>query len=131
MDTFIKTTAGILITLLLCLILSKQGKEFSLLLTVAACSMVAIIIVTFLKPVINFIKELEELGQLDNGMVKIILKSVGIGLLTEITGLICVDIGNASLGKVLQILASVVILWMSIPLFENLIELIKEILQSI
>ena len=131
MDTFIKTTAGILITLLLCLILSKQGKEFSLLLTVAACSMVAIIIVTFLKPVINFIKELEELGQLDNGMVKIILKSVGIGLLTEITGLICVDIGNASLGKVSQILASVVILWMSIPLFENLIELIKEILQSI
>jgi hypothetical protein len=42
--------------------------------------------------------------------------------------MVCADAGNASLGKVLQILASAVILWLSLPVFTALIELIQKIL---
>ena len=128
MDVFLKAAAGTLIALILYLILMKTGKEFSLLLTVAVVCMMAGITVVFLQPVIEFIQKLIAVGQFDSDMLEIVLKAVGIGLLAEITGLICTDAGNASLGKILQILASVVILWLSIPLFTSLIDLVEDIL---
>lgn len=131
MELFMKATAGALITMILYLILLKGGKEYSLLLTVAAVCMIAVIAFTFLKPVIDFIGKLISLGQFDSEMVKIVFRSVGIGLLAEIAGLICADAGNASLGKILQILACAVILWMSIPLFTSLVDLVEEIMVAI
>lgn len=131
MDVFIKVTAGILVTLVLYLILAKQEKDLSTLLTVAVCCMVAAAAVSYLEPVIRFFHNLQELGGLDPEMLSVILRAVGIGLLAEITGSICTDAGNAALGKTLQILASAVILWMSVPYFTSLITLVEEILVSV
>ena len=131
MELFIKAAAGALITMILYLILAKAGKEYAILLTIAAVCIIAGIIITFLEPVIDFIQKLISLGQFDSEMIRIIFRSVGIGLLAEIAGLICGDAGNASLGKILQILASAVILWMSIPLFSGLLELVEKIMVAI
>jgi len=131
MDMFIKAVAGILITVVLCLTLAKQGRDISLLLSVFVCCAVIAVALTYLKPVIDFIRRLQTLGQLDGDMMEILLKAVGIGLLAEITGLMCADAGNASLGKGLQILASCVILWISIPMLESLLELIDNLLGAI
>lgn len=131
MDDFLKVTAGIMIALLLYLILSKQGKDFAILLTVAVCCMVVVIAASFLEPILDFADKLISLGNFDTNVLQILLKSVGIGLLTEVTSLICSDAGNASLGKALQILASVVILWLAIPLFAALIDTVEEILVAL
>lgn len=131
MDTFLKAAGGVLITVVLGLALAKQGKDISLLLTIAVCAMVVAAAATYLEPVIDFFQRLEDVGKLDGGMLQTLVKIVGIGLLAEITGLICTDAGNASLGKSIQILASAVILWMSIPLLTALLELLEEILGAI
>lgn len=131
MDVFIKAASGVLIALVLYLVLAKQGKDISTILTVAVCCMIAAAAVNYLEPVISFFKNLQTVGQLDHEMLNIILKSVGIGVLAEITCLICNDAGNAALGKTLQILAAAVVLWMSVPLFTSLIELVEEILVSV
>lgn len=131
MDIFIKAAGGVLVALVLHLILAKQGRDISLLLTIAVCCMVASSAVSYLGPVIVFFEKLQTLGQIDSGMLEIILKAVGIGLLSEITCLICTDAGNAALGKTLQLLASAVILWMSVPLFNSLISLVEEVLGSV
>ena len=49
----------------------------------------------------------------------------------EITSLICTDAGNAALGKSVQILATCGILWLSIPLFTSLIDLLNKILGEV
>ncbi len=131
MDLFIKATAGAVVALILYLILAKSGKEYGILVTVAACCMIVYGAVMSLHPVLEFVQKLMTLGKFDPQMLGIVLKSVGIGLLTEIVGLICADAGNAALGKVLQILASAVILWLSLPLFTSLITMVEEILVSI
>ena len=131
MNVFVKAAAGVLVALILHLILTRQGKDFSVLLTVAVCCMMAAAAMEHLEPVIAFFEKLQTLGQLDSSMMTIILRAVGIGLLAEIVGLVCSDAGNAALGKTLQILASAVILWMSVPLFTSLIELVEEILVSV
>lgn len=131
MDVFLKTAAGILITIVLGLTLAKQGKDVSVLLTIVVCCMVVTAAITYLRPVVDFFERLESIGQLDSGMLTILLKAVGIGLLAEVTGLICADAGNAALGKTLQIFAAAVILWMSIPLLTSLIDLVEEILGEV
>lgn len=131
MDNFLKIAAGVLVILVLYLILNKQGKDFSVLLTIAGCCLIMASAVTFFQPVITFVEKLESLGNFNPDILQIMLKSVGIGLLTEVVSLICADAGNSSMAKSLQILASVVILWLAIPLFSSLIDLIQEILVAI
>lgn len=131
MDIFLKATCGVLITLVLFLVISKQSKDMSLLLTVVVCCMVSITAVQHLQPVVAFFEKLQSIGQLDPTLVSIVVRSVGIGILSEIAGLLCADAGNTALGKSLQILACSVVLCMSVPLFTKVIELIEEILVSI
>lgn len=131
MNTFLKALAGALIALVLYLILTKQNKDISVLLTVIVCCMIAAAALRYLEPVFAFFDKLETIGKLDSDMLQALFKAVGIGMLAEITGLICTDAGNAALGKTIQILAACTILWLSVPLFTGLIELVEEILVSI
>ena len=131
MDIFLKATCGVLITLVLFLVISKQSKDLSILLTIVVCCMVSVTAVQHLQPVVAFFEKLQSIGRLDPTLVSIVVRSVGIGLLSEIAGLLCADAGNAALGKSLQILACSVVLCMSVPLFTKVIELIEEILISI
>ena len=131
MDVFLKASAGVLVSVVFVLILSKQGKDLSVLLIVAVCCMVASCAFAYLQPVKLFLARLLTIGQLESDTLSILLKSVGIGVVAEISCLICNDAGNAALGKTLQFLASAVILWLAIPLLNELIALIDDILGAI
>lgn len=128
MDVFLKTIAGVFFTLILIVTTAKQGKDISAILSIGACCMVGVIALSYLKPVIDFLQILQEKTGIDGAYLRVLLKGVAIALLGEITGLICTDAGNSSLGKVVQILASTAILYLSIPLLERLVALIEEVL---
>lgn len=131
MDIFLKTVAGIITALVLWITLNRQGKDHAVLLTVAVCAMVVTVGITFLQPVVAFLRKVQAIGELDEDLVSVVLKAVGIGLIGEITVLICKDAGNESMGKALQILTTMVILRISVPVFEKLLLLLERILGSI
>ena len=78
-----------------------------------------------------FAENLQSVSQLDSDYLAILLKVVGIGFLAEIAALVCTDAGNATMGKVLQMLSSCVIMWLSLPLLNGLLELVQDILGEI
>lgn len=127
MDPFWKAAALALIAGVLSLTLKNQDKEYGLLLSIAACLMVTAITVTYLKPVYAFLKELETLGDLRGDMLAILIKALGVGLASEIASMICTDAGNASLTKAIQLLGGAVILYLSVPMFSALMDLIQKI----
>lgn len=131
MDLFIKSTAGVLLALVFYLTLSKFEKNYSLILTVFVCALILIAALSMLEPVIDFLKQLQTLGNLDDDTVKIVFKVIGIGLLAEIVGLICKDVGNDAMGKTLNVLAAVLMLRLSVPLLNQMIVLIKTVLNKI
>ncbi len=130
MDIFLKAVGGVIVTLIIYIVLSKQNKDMSTVLTVAVCSIVAIAALNTLSPIIEFIEKLQALGKIDNSFLKIIFRAVGIGILSEITTLICNDAGNGAMGKALQLLGGAVVICISVPLFQKLIELIEELIVS-
>lgn len=131
MQIYIKAIAGVLISLVLILLLEKQEKYIGMLLALLISCFLISSCVQFFQPVISFIQRLRIAGHLNSDLYTIIFKAVGIGLLGEITTLICVDTGNAAIGKALQFLTTGMILWLSLPLFTALIELIEKILVDI
>ena len=64
-------------------------------------------------------------------MVKILMKVTGIGILTEITVLLCADSGNSSLGQSLRTLSTGVILWLALPIFQAMLDLVQSILEGL
>ncbi len=131
MSDYLKAVAGVLIALILWISLGRQNKDYSTLLALAVCIMIISVAANFLQALMQFVKEIQQLGNLDSGLVSIVLKSVGIGVVGEICTLICKDAGNESLGKALQFLTAAVVLWISIPVFEKLLVLLDNILGSL
>lgn len=131
MNEFLKASAGILTALILWLSLTKYNKENSVLLTLAVCAMVISVSLVFLQPIIDFLRTLQNMGELDTDLISVVLKAVGIGLISEISALVCKDAGNESMGKALQLLSSILVLWMSIPVFEKLLTLLDNVLGSV
>ena len=128
MDLFIKTAAGAFFALVLFVTLSKQAKDMAIILSIGVCCMVGVIAFSYLQPVVSFLQILQEKTGVDGAFFQILIKAVGIALLGETASMICTDAGNSSLGKILQVLSSAVILWLSLPLLEKLLDLVDGVL---
>lgn len=126
-----KAAAAALIAAMLGIILQKQGKEYALVLLLAVGAMGTCLALNYIRPVLSFLERLRDLANLDNDVLKILLKAVGIGMIGEICGAICSDSGNSSLAKMLQILSAAAILWLSLPIMEQVMDLIVEVLEGL
>ena len=126
-----KAVAGAMIAAMLGIILQKNGKEYTLVLVLAVSVMGACLAFSYIKPVISFLERLRDIANLDGEVFKILLKAVGIGLIGEISGAICVDSGNSSLAKMLQLISASVILWLSLPVLEQAMALVMEVLEGL
>jgi stage III sporulation protein AD len=131
MDTVLRTIAGVMLALILGITLSKQGKDMTVVLTVAVCCMVVTVAISFLDPVVDFFSLLRSVGDLDSDIMGIILKCTGISLIAEIAGLICSDSGFGAMGKAIKILAMAAVLWMSLPLMTSLVEMLQSVMGEV
>lgn len=120
-----------LLAVVFVLILKNSSKGIGELLSLLVCCMVVMAAVSYLEPVIAFVETVQDLSGLDGDMLKILLKVVGISVTAEIAGLLCDDAGNSAMGKTLQILATAVILCLSLPMLTSLLRLIEGILKRI
>ena len=131
MSIFYKILAGAMVTVVLCVFLSKNNKDYATLIILTASALILISSVSYLQPVLDFVMHLKRKANLDNDALQIIFQAVGVGILTEIIGMICCDAGFSALDKAIKFASSAVILWLSIPLFEALLELLETILGNV
>lgn len=127
MELFIKTCAGVLLAVILILFLGGN-KDLSMVLGLTVCCIASITSLSYLRPVLSFISQLETMGSIDHDLIRILLKVTGIGLICEIAALVCADSGCNSLGKTVKLMGTAVILWLSLPLYGMLAELMQKIL---
>ena len=131
MDVYFKLLSVVMLTSILALTLAKLGNDYSLMLTLLVCSVVLASSVQFLRPIFSFFTSLSDLLGDSADIMKLLMKIVGVGVVSQITEMVCNDAGNASLGKVLHILTISVILWLSLPILEELVSLMKSILEAV
>ena len=125
MVLFWKTAAGILIAVVLVLAVGKQEKDIALLLTLAVTIMASLAAFTYLEPVLDFLYHLEQLGDLQSGVLGLLLKITGVSIVTERTAMLCRDSGNGALAQGMQLLGGAVMLSLSLPILETMLDLIQ------
>ena len=131
MDIFWKAVAAALITAILCLVVGKQSKEWSVLLTLFVSAMIVVNAMQYMGQVMAFLDRLQELIGIEEELLSILLRSVGISIVGELAQGICTDSGNSSLAKVIQLMTVILVLWMSLPLLEQLLQLVGDVLEGI
>ena len=127
MGEYLRFAAAALIGLILVLVVGRQSRDLGILLSLAVCVLLALGAMEFLEPV----NELKRLGELDGGAVGILLRCAGIGMISELAGLLCADAGEGAMGKALQICANAAILWLSLPLLRQVLTMIGEVLAKV
>ena len=126
-----KGIGTVLICCLLSLFIKGWGKDIAALLGIGACLVVTAAAMSYLEPVVSFIRRLESVGSLDPDHLGILIKVVGIGLVTDIAVQVCNDTGNSGIGKMTQFLGSAVMIWSPLPVFEALLDLVCYVLGEI
>ncbi len=131
MEQFYIAVAGVLLTCVLSVALQRTSGEMAMLLGLGCCILVCMVAVHILRPAVAFIKRLQALGSLDSQMLMIVLKVTAVSFTTEIAGNVCSDSGNSALAKSLQILSTAVIVYLSLPMLQALLDLVERILGAI
>lgn len=129
--TFIQTAASAMIGIILILTIRGKNGEIALLLSIACCCIALYGVVQILTPVREFIEALMITSQIDTDLIKNLMKILGIGLIGEITSSVCADSGNTAIGKTVQLAATAMILYLSLPLFTALLELVERIMGNL
>lgn len=131
MDKFYIAVAGILLTAVLTVALHRHNGEIAALLGLCGSCLVVIVAVGFFSPVAAFLKRLQQLGSLEQPMLGIVLKVTAVSFTAELASTVCTDSGNSALAKSLQILSTAVILYLSLPMFQALLDLVERILGAV
>lgn len=108
-------------------VLKKQSSELAVLLGLAACLIIGIFILRFFEPIYHFIEEMRDLCGLDPKLFEPVLKALGIGLLTQICSNISIDSGQTAIGKMVEISGSILSIYVSLPLFNSIVELVQNV----
>lgn len=130
MEGYFQTAAAVLLAVILSMSLKQNNQPMSVVLSIAVCTLVMLTVMNYLKPVVDFLESLRRLGNLPGELVLVLLKVTGISVISEIAALVCADSGNSSMAQALKMLSTCVILYLSIPVFQVLIDLIQKILEG-
>ena len=128
MEQFWKAVGLGLMALVLWVLTDRQQKDLGVMLNLAVCVMLVTAAAWYIKPMLDLVEQLNRLGNLQEGMLDILVKAVGIGFVAETAGTVCKDGGNATLAQLLRTLGSTAIVYVSLPVFGRLLELLQEIL---
>lgn len=102
-----------------------QGKEFGVLLALAACAAVGTLLVQMLQPLISFARELSEQTGLESGLLAPLWKVLGITMICRLGAAVCTDAGQKALGELVQRGGEVLALCAALPLMQAVLALLK------
>ena len=125
MEIYWKVLGGLLIAVVFGMVL---GKDMSALLSIAVCAMGAVVALRYLQPVLSAIQQMAQATNLQSDMLQILIKILGISLISEIAAVVCNAAGATGICKLLKVITCTVILWIAIPVFETVLSLLQQIL---
>ena len=131
MDILFKTICGLVLCCIICMIIPKQSKELTLVIVVAAGCMACVIGFQFLEPTFDFVENLAALVNLNSAMTTVLLKAVGIGLLSEFAISVCDNSGNAPLGKTINFVAGALLISLSVPYLTELLKIVTDLFTNV
>ena len=112
----------------LLIILKNINSDFYNLAIICSGIILLLMAIDYLSETVTFIQKLKSLSNINNEIYKIIFKIIGIGYLTEFTSSTLIDFGLDSMSKKIVFVGKIVILTISIPLFNSILDLLSQLI---
>lgn len=125
MTDYYKLAAIALITALLVLTVRQYNAAIAVVLAIAGCCLCAIFLCDIASPIFSFLSETAAAAGIDNELLSPLLKTVGIGFLTQFSADICTDAGQSTLAKAAQTGGTVLCACIALPLFRAVLSLVQ------
>lgn len=113
-----------IIAAILSLTIKKQAPEMSLIISIAAGTMIFLLLLPKLSAVVGVIKKVGEAAGANNEYVLIIIKIIGISYIAEFASQICADAGESAIASKIEAAGKVFILIIATPILLSLLNLI-------
>lgn len=127
MDIF-KILAIAILTCIATVIVKQVKPDFASIVAISGGVVILLFLINYLEQIIGVFSSIIEKANISTSLFTTILKIIGIGYLVEFTSNICIDSGNSSLASKVTLAGKIIILFLSLPIITNLIDIIVGIL---
>ncbi len=125
MPEYFKLALAALITAVLVLTVRQYSAPIAAVLAIAGSALCLYFVCDLASPVISFLNETAAVAGIGSDLLSPLLKTVGIGFLTQFSADICTDAGQTALAKTAQTGGTVLCLFISLPLFRAVLSLVQ------
>lgn len=119
------------ITAISAVILRGTKPELSFVITVVGILIILMFISEMLQETMAIFASISQIAGVENGLLKMLLKIVGVGYLTEFASGLLTDFGSNSIADKVTLAGKVAIVLLAIPVVESLLQLVEGFLQLI
>jgi len=124
----ITITGLCIVSTIICKLFDRNNKEYSFLIALGTVAFILLMIISYLHPVISAIESLFTLTGISKDYLEIIFKAIGICYITQLGCDYCKDAGENAFASELELAGKVSLLIISLPLFTQLIEIVKKLI---
>lgn len=117
-----------LISLIIIIILKQYKPDFAIYVSILAGAIIILLVMDKLSSIVSLLVSIQNKSNTNNQFLVILLKITGIAFLTEYASSICNDAGESAIATKIDLGGKVLIIAISIPIIQALLELIIKIM---
>lgn len=127
----IKIIGAGFVTAITAILLRSAKPELAFAVTVTGVIIILVFVADMLQNTVNILSTITKLTGIENGLIRILLKIVGIGYLTEFSAGILNDFGSNAVADKVVLGGKLAILILSLPIIEGVLKLLVGFLELI
>jgi stage III sporulation protein AD len=110
--------------------LKRTNPEYAMGLAAVCSVLILLSAVKLFAPILNFLRQLQKLSGVSGAVLSPLLKTVAIGFLTQISGAYCLDAGEQSLAKAVELSGTLLAAYAALPLASQVTELLQRLMEG-
>ena len=119
------------VTAIAAILLKSSKPELSFAVTVTGVIVILLFIVDTLQTTLTVFVTIAQVTGVENGLLKVLVKSVGVGSITEVGAGILNDFGSNAIADKVVLGGKITIVLLSLPVLESLLRLVGGFLQLV
>jgi len=128
MEMLIRVMAIAVVGSVIGLVVKKSSPEMSLLLTISVAVFALYLAFEVIGGVVGFIRSLAETAGISPAVLGVVLKTVGIAIVTKLTSDICRDAGQSGVAAGVEAAGTITAVYIALPLLESVISMINSLI---
>ena len=109
-------------------VVKNQTKEIGMILGLVAGLLLLFLSMDAMEAVQAFMELLADTAQLSPAVLSPVIKTVGIAMITKVSGELCRDAGEGGIAAFLEIAGSAAALFVSLPLLKTVLSMVTDLL---